>query len=95
MDQIRETIHTRHIVMALLAVPAKAAQAVTEQLIDAGVRCLLNFAPVTLRVPSHVHLASVDLSIEVEYLSYVLRESVAEGDTAGGVRPDESTVLSR
>lgn len=78
MDQVREIVQERHIVMALLAVPAKAAQAVTEQLVDAGVRCLLNFAPVTLRVPPHVYLASVDLSIEVEYLSYLLRESVAE-----------------
>lgn len=78
MDQVKETIQTRQIAMALLAVPAKAAQAVTEQLVDAGVRCVLNFAPISLRVPSHVHLASVDLSIEVEYLSYLLRESVAE-----------------
>jgi redox-sensing transcriptional repressor len=78
MDQLNEIVQERHIVMALLAVPAKAAQAVTEQLMDAGVRCLLNFAPIALKVPSHVYLASVDLSIEVEYLSYLLRESVAE-----------------
>lgn len=78
MDQVKETIQERQIFMALVAVPARAAQAVTEQLIEAGVRCLLNFAPVTLRVPSHVYLASVDLSIEVEYLSYLLRESVTE-----------------
>ena len=48
MDQIEETIQERQIVMAVLAVPAKAAQAVTQQLVDAGVRCLLNFAPITV-----------------------------------------------
>ena len=78
LDHLKDTIQERQISMALVAVPARAAQAVSEQLIEAGVRCLLNFAPVALRVPSGVYLASVDLSIEVEYLSYLLRESVAE-----------------
>ena len=89
MDEIRETIQARKIVMALLAVPAKAAQAVTQQLVDAGVRCVLNFAPISLKVPSDVYLASVDLSIEVEYLSYLLRESVAEDQASGSTCSDD------
>ncbi len=93
MDQFGETIQERHIAMALLAVPAKAAQAVTEQLIDAGVRCLLNFAPISLKVPSHVYLASVDLSIEVEYLSYLLRESRAEDSASPDVRTNVTTMM--
>ncbi len=83
MDQLRDTIQARKIAMALVAVPAKAAQGVTQQLIDAGVRCLLNFAPISLKVPPDVYLASVDLSIEVEYLSYLLRESVAVNADSG------------
>ena len=93
MDQVRETIQERRIAMALLAVPAKAAQTVTERLIDAGVRCLLNFAPISLKVPSHVYLASVDLSIEVEYLSYLLRESEAEDTTSNDIRTDVTTMM--
>ena len=93
MDEIRETIQAREIVMALLAVPAKAAQMVTQQLVDAGVRCVLNFAPISLKVPSDVYLASVDLSIEVEYLSYLLRESVAEDHASGKSGSDDSTLL--
>lgn len=89
MDEIRETVQARKIVMALLAVPAKAAQAVTQQLVDAGVRCVLNFAPISLKVPSDVYLASVDLSIEVEYLSYLLRESVAEDQASGSTCSDD------
>ncbi|MCY4436261.1 MAG: redox-sensing transcriptional repressor Rex [Chloroflexi bacterium] len=89
MDEIRETIQARKIVMALLAVPAKAAQSVTQQLVDAGVRCVLNFAPISLKVPSDVYLASVDLSIEVEYLSYLLRESVAEDQASGSTCSDD------
>lgn len=89
MDQIGDIVQERQIVMAVLAVPAKAAQAVTEQLVDVGVRCLLNFAPVTLKVPPQVYLASVDLSIEVEYLSYLLRESVAD---SAGTDSDHSCV---
>jgi redox-sensing transcriptional repressor len=93
MDQVRETIQERRIAMALLAVPAKAAQTVTERLIDAGVRCLLNFAPISLKVPPHVYLASVDLSIEVEYLSYLLRESEAEDTTSNDIRTDVTTMM--
>ncbi len=70
--QMQKIIKERGVQMALVAVPAKAAQQVTDQLVAAGIRGILNFAPVTLRVPAHVHLASVDLSIEVEYLSYLL-----------------------
>ena len=92
MDQMKETIQERQIVMAVLAVPAKAAQAVTQQLVNAGVRCLLNFAPIQLKVPSHVYLASVDLSIEVEYLSYLLRESAADYTASDTVRSNATTL---
>jgi redox-sensing transcriptional repressor len=56
--------------MAILAVPATAAQAVASQLVEAGVVSILNFAPVRIRVPDAVIVRQVDLSTELQILSY-------------------------
>ena len=58
--------------MVIVTVPARAAQKVVDQVVAAGVRAILNFAPAQLRVPAHVQLSNVDLAVEVEYLSYSL-----------------------
>lgn len=56
--------------MAILAVPAVAAQQVTDRLVDLGVRSILNFAPVRINVPANVTVRQVDLSMELQVLSY-------------------------
>jgi len=56
--------------LAILAVPADNAQEVADFLIDAGVRGLLNFAPVSLSVPQTVAVNSVDLAVQLEQLSF-------------------------
>lgn len=56
--------------MAIIAVPAGAAQNVAEGLVEAGVRCLLNFAPVRVDVPDGTAVRQVDLSTELQILSY-------------------------
>lgn len=56
--------------MAILAVPASAAQQVTDRLVNAGVKLILNFAPVRVRVADDVQVRQVDLSTELQILSY-------------------------
>ncbi len=56
--------------MAILAVPATAAQTVTDQLVAAGVSSILNFAPIRVTVPDEVPVRQVDLSTELQILSY-------------------------
>ena len=73
-DMARE-VKTRGIQIAILAVPVEAAQAVTDELVAAGIRAVLNFAPTRLRVPRDVRLKNVDLSIELETLSFYLAKS--------------------
>jgi redox-sensing transcriptional repressor len=58
--------------IAILAVPAPAAQQVTELLVEAGIHAILNFAPVLLRVPSHVFVRNVSFLQELAVLSYHL-----------------------
>jgi redox-sensing transcriptional repressor len=59
--------------LGLLTVPADTAQAVADLLVAAGVRGVLNFAPVVLRLPSHVSLVSVDLAIQLEQLAFLVQ----------------------
>ena len=73
-DMARE-VKARGIQIAILAVPVEAAQAVTDELVAAGIRAVLNFAPTRLRVPRDVRLNNVDLSIELETLSFYLAKS--------------------
>ncbi|MFP3882957.1 MAG: redox-sensing transcriptional repressor Rex [Actinomycetota bacterium] len=56
--------------MAILAVPAGAAQNVTNRLVAAGISSILNFAPVRVSVPDEVPVRQVDLSTELQILSY-------------------------
>jgi redox-sensing transcriptional repressor len=56
--------------MAILAVPAVAAQQVADRLVALGVRSILNFAPVRVTVPGNVTVRQVDLSMELQVLSY-------------------------
>ena len=65
-------LKTRAVQIAILAVPVESAQPVTDQLVAAGIRAVLNFAPARLRVPRDVRLKNVDLSIELETLSFYL-----------------------
>lgn len=56
--------------IAILAVPAGAAQQVADQLVAAGVSSILNFAPLRVTVPDEIPVRQVDLSTELQILSY-------------------------
>ncbi|HEX9762090.1 MAG TPA: redox-sensing transcriptional repressor Rex, partial [Acidimicrobiia bacterium] len=56
--------------MAILAVPASSAQKVADLLIESGITSILNFAPTRVMVPKSVAIRQVDLSNELQILSY-------------------------
>ena len=56
--------------MAILAVPAGSAQGVADDLVAAGIASILNFAPISVDVPETVAVRQVDLSTELQILSY-------------------------
>lgn len=58
--------------LVILAVPAAAAQEVANRVVSAGVKAILNYAPVQLRVPQDVAVGSVSMLLELEGLSYAL-----------------------
>ena len=72
-DLAREA-KARNLQLAIVAVPAESAQLVTETLVGAGIKAILNFAPGRIRAPKDVRFKSVDLSIELETLSFYLAQ---------------------
>lgn len=72
IDELSKVVSNRKISIGIIAVPAQNAQEVADKLNRAGVKCLLNFAPVSLNVPEDVKVKDVDLSRELETLSYFL-----------------------
>lgn len=73
MDKIAEHVRRHEIKMAILTVPAPAAQIVANELVNAGIQGILNFSPIVLEVPDNVVVNSVDLAVELENLSYFIR----------------------
>lgn len=67
-------LESGNIQLAIVAVPANEAQNVVNTLCSAGVKAILNFAPVRIQVPEDIKLINVDLSIELERLAYFLTQ---------------------
>ena len=70
LSEIPATVQKLGIRLAILGVPADAAQEVADQLVAAGIRGLLNFAPVSISVPRDVALSTVDVAVQLEQLSF-------------------------
>jgi len=73
MESMPKLIQERGVRMAILTVPAAAAQEVANQLVVEGVTGILNFAPIVLSVPEDVTVNNVNLAIELENLSYFIQ----------------------
>jgi len=73
MDKVTEVAREKHVKMAVITVPANAAQEVANTLVQAGITGILNFAPIVLAVPEDVMVSNVNLAIELENLSYFIQ----------------------
>jgi redox-sensing transcriptional repressor len=74
--QFKRIVRHERVGIAVIAVPAGAAQQVVNLVVAAGIKAILNFSPGTLSVPGDVKLKSVDLTVSLESLSFFL----ARGD---------------
>jgi redox-sensing transcriptional repressor len=70
--EIGNAIREAGIRVAMVCVPATVAQAVTTQLVEAGVRAILNYAPISLSVPAGVRVQYLDPSIGLQRMTYYL-----------------------
>jgi len=81
MDRV---IKEEEITIGIVAVPARNAQDVADRMVAAGISSILNFAPVVLHVPEHISLRKVDLSIELQILSFYEQRKVAQESVRRG-----------
>lgn len=70
LDDLAQIVQTRKVSIGVIATPTGAAQAAADRLVEAGITSILNFAPTVLSVPRGVDVRKVDLSVELQILSY-------------------------
>ena len=70
MDALADCIRAGDIALAILAVPADAAQKVAGQLCEASIAGILNFTPIRLHVPKGIYVADVNITMALEKVAY-------------------------
>ena len=70
LDALPTIVADRQVAIGVIATPAHAAQSVTDRLVAAGVRSILNFAPAVVTVPDGVSIRKVDLATELQILAF-------------------------
>lgn len=74
LDELEETIRRGKAQVAILAVPAAAAQALTDRLVAAGISAILTYAPIRVTVPEGVHVQYSDPVVQLQRMSYYLKD---------------------
>ena len=72
IDEMQKIIQERGIKIAMIAVPAEKAQEVANNLIEVGVRAILNYAPMSLNVPSDVKVQYIDPVVQLQRMTFYL-----------------------
>lgn len=73
VDRLREIISSRNINLALLTVPADAAQQMAKALVSSGIKGILNFTTVNLSVPDEIYLEEYDMITSLEKVAYFVK----------------------
>ena len=77
LDDLKDTVVSEGITIGIIATPPASAQEVAERLVDAGIKSILNFAPAVVAVTPDVNVRKVDLSIELQILSFYQQRTQA------------------
>ncbi|MCG6948716.1 MAG: redox-sensing transcriptional repressor Rex [Acidobacteria bacterium] len=77
-ERMSEIVAQRSVDIGIITTPATAAQAVCDQMVEASLRAILNFAPVRVRAPEGVLVKTVDLKVHLEELCFFLAHSTKE-----------------
>lgn len=77
LDDLKTVVNDEGISIGIIATPPLAAQDVADHLVDAGIKSILNFAPAVVNVPPDVNVRKVDLSTELQILSFYQQRTQA------------------
>ena len=88
IDDLDRVVAREEVAIGVICTPASAAQEVADRMVAAGIRSILNFAPVVIAVPDDVSVRKVDLSIELQILGYYEQRKAALEAVKGGRAAD-------
>ena len=80
-SEMEAYIRRERIPIAILATPGDVAQAVTDRLVEAGIRGILNYAPITPHVPERVTVRTIDPLQALQTMTFYLRDALTEDET--------------
>ena len=66
-------LEKQDIKVAILTVPSRVAQSITDRLVAANIKAILNFTPARLNVPDSIRVHHIDLAVELQSLVYFLK----------------------
>jgi redox-sensing transcriptional repressor len=76
IKNLEQDLRANNIDIVVVAVPATVAQYIVDDVVKAGIKAILNFAPINLKVPEDVYLRNENMSVELEYLSFSLVNNI-------------------
>jgi redox-sensing transcriptional repressor len=80
VEDLAEIVREHAAAIGIISTSAHGAQSVADAMVAAGIRSILNFAPVELSVPTGVSVRKVDLAIELQILTYYEQRNAALND---------------
>jgi redox-sensing transcriptional repressor len=72
VTELAETIRAKGVTIGIIATPAEEAQVVAKTMVDAGIKAILNYAPITLTAPPHVRVQHIDPVVGLQRMTYYL-----------------------
>jgi redox-sensing transcriptional repressor len=75
IDELEEQVKAQQFEVAIIAVPGDYSQDITDRLVEAGIKGIMNFTPMRLSVPDSVRILNIDLSNELQSLIYFVQYS--------------------
>ena len=90
MSELPQVLKHENIRLAIMAVPARGAQEAADALVSAGVRAILNYAPIIVHVPPHVRIRHIDPVVALQSMTYYLGDERPGGEGQKGSRRNGS-----
>jgi redox-sensing transcriptional repressor len=78
MSELKKQLSDQQISIAILTVPSTAAQKTTDDMVEAGIKGIMNFTPIRLSAPSNIRVQNVDLATELQTLIYFLNSDKSD-----------------
>ncbi|MCL4218608.1 MAG: redox-sensing transcriptional repressor Rex, partial [Candidatus Hydrogenedentes bacterium] len=82
LDDLADVIARERILTGILAVPAGAAQEIATRLYNAGIRGIVNFAPIRLSLPPGVYVENLDMTTALEKVAFFARQQESNAESS-------------